>query len=155
MQETFGFRTGNHTKAVSDIQKGHGGHRPHDSLTTQTEHSFLSLNAAVGSAEASSGLTRPQSSSPFIDQNNQSFLQVIWKIGFFTHTKVLILHGKKLLNHFYSGFAGNTTGFSKFQKIVSVNMMLLAIDGKRQLLDRKSTRLNSSHPTTSRMPSSA
>ena len=40
-------------------------------------------------------------------------------------------------------------------KVVTKLINNIMLDGKKGVADRKSTRLNSSHPTTSRMPSSA
>ena len=62
-----------------------------------------------------------------------------------------LLHGKKV-----SGFSQNVSDNDRFGAIIlNIINAILNFSGDYTTLDRKSTRLNSSHKTESRMPSSA
>ena len=59
-----------------------------------------------------------------------------------------------------NGVALNFANLYRFWGIITLTVLLTSIfipytAWSKRLIDRKSTRLNSSHPTTSRMPSSA
>ena len=71
----------------------------------------------------------------------------------------LIPRNVRLTNSSSSGneFAGAGKTINSFLRKWSIAgaSVAISIDGKLQFADRKSTRLNSSHPVSSRMPSSA
>ena len=83
-----------------------------------------------------------------------------WKIFFaITIIGLIIGYGSMIFRGFNLGidFTGGSIMDLKFEKAVQVAQVREVL-GKHNLggaIDRKSTRLNSSHPTTSRMPSSA
>ena len=60
-----------------------------------------------------------------------------------------------LIQHKISLLRDRNTGTKEFRDLVSEIAMLLCYEATRDLPDRKSTRLNSSHKVQSRMPSSA
>ena len=85
-----------------------------------------------------------------IDKSKIKTLEKLKEKGFDTANKIRPLEMEEVFENGLENELGNIIGLKKAIKANHSEIAWL-LDGS----DRKSTRLNSSHPTTSRMPSSA
>ena len=62
---------------------------------------------------------------------------------------------RDVINGYVNNAEEGVLGYGLYCKNIDDALWIALINGLFDIQDRKSTRLNSSHPTTSRMPSSA